>query len=465
MSACLLLPGHPLPRPSQITSHLPTQRPLHIAATLRSLADQGHQSVFAAICHLADYLDEYGSPIDYQRRRATVAPTTITTSDWQELCYQAGAHPGEARRLLDAQRYLYQLLTGADLGDRRHALAFRTAADRSTYLTFTETLTSPLRDALGGHAARQLDQLGIDEPLTWQPPAHCCPDLNLPGRHPDEIDLHTVHQLVVAGRLPPSVAAQRLHTTIEHIRLALERIPRTPRQWSGSAAPAAWQRHQRARRTLTRSFFEREYVTDGERLRQIAEETGLPRRIVAHYAYQAGITLAVARDTTPIDEGWLREHYLRRKRSFPDIAAELGISEMTVARAARRYRIPARAAGVASHPDMLHTLDTSIPSDIRRAVEGGLYGWQRLHRFQQAMAFPTLKEAADHLGAHQSTLVKQLHRLERDIGAQLYHRTATQPMRPTNRGAALLHALDRPAIRALTQENDRSLRSSPVPDR
>ncbi len=64
------------------------------------------------------------------------------------------------------------------------------------------------------------------------------------------------------------------------------------------------------------------------------------------------------------------------------------------------------------------------PQEIRRAVEGGLWGWQRLHRFQQAMAFPTIEEAADHLGAHRSTLVRQVQRLERDIGAQLYHRAA-----------------------------------------
>ena len=51
---------------------------------------------------------------------------------------------------------------------------------------------------------------------------------------------------------------------------------------------------------------------------------------------------------------------------------------------------------------MLRTLDGHVPNDVRRAVEGGLWGWQRLHRFQQAMVFPTVEEAADHLGVHQS---------------------------------------------------------------
>jgi hypothetical protein len=49
----------------------------------------------------------------------------IAKDQWRDLCYQAGAHPGEIRQLLDARRFLYQLLTGADLYDPRHALAFR----------------------------------------------------------------------------------------------------------------------------------------------------------------------------------------------------------------------------------------------------------------------------------------------------------------------------------------------------
>jgi hypothetical protein len=58
--------------------------------------------------------------------------------------------------------------------------------------------------------------------------------------------------------------------------------------------------------------------------------------------------------------------------------------------------------------------------------------------------------AARQLGAHPSTLIHQFHRLELEIGAPLYHRaTPTHPMRPTSRGAALLQALDHPAVRAI----------------
>jgi hypothetical protein len=317
IAACLLLPGHPNRNLSQITAHLHPYLRRRIGTTLKALHDHGYQQVLTAVCQLADYLDHYGSPIDYYRRRAAIGPTTISEIDWQELCYQAGAHPGQARRLLDAQRYLYQLLSGADLNDPSHALGFRTAADRTTYLAFTASLPMPVRDALTDHAARHLQRLGIDEPLTWQPPPGCCQDLQLPGRDPDDIDLEAVHQLVVVDRLPLGAAARRLDTTIDHIRLTLERIPQTSHRWGANTPPMAWQRRQHAQGLLTRDFFEREYIAAGKHLRQIAAETGLPTRLVAHRARQAGITLTRGHHTTPINPDWLRRQYLDRKRSSP----------------------------------------------------------------------------------------------------------------------------------------------------
>ncbi|HCU94738.1 MAG TPA: hypothetical protein DHU96_19345 [Actinobacteria bacterium] len=88
-------------------------------------------------------------------------------------------------------------------------------------------------------------------------------------------------------------------------------------------------------------------------------------------------------------------------------------------------------------------------------VEGGLKGWHRLQRFEIAMTFPTIEAAAAHLGTHQSALIHQFKRLERDIGARLYHRsTPRQPMRPTQRGSSLLRALSRSEIQSLATRQD-----------
>jgi TniQ len=451
LAACLLLPGHPARATGKAITALHAYRSVFaINAALRTLAEGGHDSVLTALSRLAGYLDDCGSPIDYQRRRDIIPAETITTSRWRDLCLSAAAHPGESRRHRDAQRYLFGLLTGADLHDPRHALAFTSAADRAAYLAFTDTLTTSLRAALHRHATGILHELGIGEPLTWAPPPDCCAGLDVPGPAPDDIDLDAVRQLIITEELPIGEAAARLGTSTEHVRLALERVPRPARPWGRNAPPVVWQWQQRACTILTREFYDREYVKAGKPLRELEAETGFPRKFLADRAREHGITLSSAPEPAPIDPDWLREQYLTRQRSYTGIAAELDVAAMTVLAAARRFGIPSRLPGVHSRPEMITKLNADLPRDIRRAVEGGLKGWHRLRRFQIAMTFPTIEAAAIHLSAHQSALVHQFRRLECDIGARLYQASAPgQPMRPTRRGAALLSALGRPDIQAL----------------
>jgi hypothetical protein len=80
-----------------------------------------------------------------------------------------------------AQRYLSQLLAGADLDDPRHPLTCRDASDRARYQALTSTMTTPLRRALHDHAVQSPHDLGIDEPAVWEPPPGCSTHLNLPG--------------------------------------------------------------------------------------------------------------------------------------------------------------------------------------------------------------------------------------------------------------------------------------------
>jgi DNA-binding PadR family transcriptional regulator len=144
---------------------------------------------------------------------------------------------------------------------------------------------------------------------------------------------------------------------------------------------------------------------------------------------------------------------LNRRRTTTQIAAELGTTDMVVNRAMHQHGIAVRPSGVHSNPHMVAVLGDHIPQDIRSAVQGGLHGWHRLQRFQAAMPFPSLQAAATHLSAHQNTLVTQFQRLERDIGGQLFHRTAFgRPQHPTQRGLALLHALEQDEIKTLMDQ-------------
>ena len=292
IAACLLLPGQPGRGTSTAITALHAYRSaLAVGAVLRALADSGHDTVLTAISCLAGYLDTSGSPIDYQRRRDLIPASTITAGQWRQLCYGATAHPGEARRHRDAQRCLFQLLTGADLHDPRHALAFTSSYDYSRYHAFAGTLPTRLRDALHHHAAALLHDLGIGEPLTWAPPPGCCAGLNLPGPEPDDIDLDAASHLIIAGQLPAAEAAARLGTSTGHVRLAINRVPRPDRQWGRSAAPPTWQRRQHDRAVLTREFFDREYIAAGKNLRQLEADTGIPCRFLTQVAREHGITM------------------------------------------------------------------------------------------------------------------------------------------------------------------------------
>jgi DNA-binding CsgD family transcriptional regulator len=453
----VLLAGHPGRRAAEVTAHLHPGTGIRLANTARALARDGHDHVFAAICRLADYLDAHGSAIDYTRRRQAITTPAIDHETWRRLAFTAAAHPGQHTRLLQAQRYLHEVLTGADLTDPRCILALRSARDRRHYLDFVISLTTPLREHLAAHAQTHLQKLGIDEPLTWEPPHELAQGLHLPGREFTDLDREHLRRLVTDQHHSPEAAARILDTGIEHVRLALERLPRPARTWGTKAAPTAYRTRTRAEALLTREFLEHEYLAAGKPLHQIADENDLHRRTVTAAVHNAGIPIRAANQYPGmVDPEWLRAQYLEAKRSFQQIAEELGTSRMTVTRTAKALGIPARPQGVTSRPELLQTLPRDIPADIKAAVEGALHGWQRLERFATAMTHPSIAQAATALDIRESLLHRQLQRLEHDIGAPLYHRaTATTPLQPTERGTALLRALQEPDIQTLATATTR----------
>jgi hypothetical protein len=423
--------------------------------------------VLNAICLLADYLDEHGAPIDYQRRRTLITEHVLTEQQWKQLCHRTQTLPGKGQsrrgpssRYFLARRYLFQLLTGADLNDTRHALAYRGPGDRARHLNAVQRMSTPLRNALHGHAARHLTDLGIDEPVSWAPPGSVCAELQLPGRDPDDLDVEHLQRLIIDHDRSLRDAARELNTTLEHVRLVVERAQRDPQSWAARLAQARRQRDEQRRALLTREFFEREVGQAGKSRTQLRDETGIPINELTRYAKQVGVAL-VGRHPIGIDPTWLAEQYINRRRSFPDIAKEVGASPQTLADTARRHGIPARSPGIHSHPDVITKLDPSLPTDIRRAIEGQLHGWQRLRRFQQAMAYRSITAASKHLNVNVSTFLLQFNRLEHDIGGPLFHRsTRTRPQRLTPRGTRLLAALDDPQVRELLDRHGHPPRKS-----
>ncbi|MDV6245345.1 TniQ family protein [Rhodococcus opacus] len=456
LSVLLTVPGDPSQR---MDTHAGLLNPRVTAANL-SITLQGFDKlpsgsaltdVLVLLCRITEHLDQHGTPIDYQRRREQIPAETLTWDQWRDLACSVGAHPGKHRqgRLRHAQRHLHQLLSGADLADHRHPLAFRTPNDRGTFVEFTTAMAAPLRRALHEHAESILVNLDIDEPLTWSPPTDLADGLALPGIDTGDLDPDKVSRLVVDEHRSSRETAEVLGVHLEHVRIAMERLDQPRRQWAPHAAPAAWLREQHAARLFTREFFDREYIQAGRSLNDIAADTGIGRHIITRFAKQAGISLRRARAPFRIDPVWLREQYCTQLRSTADIAVELGTEQMRVNNALHQHGIPVRPQGVASRTEMIMTFD-HLPPNIRAAVEGTLHGWIRLHRFRITMAFPSLGTAAGYLGIKSNSLLHQLRLLERHAGAPLFHRSRRGTAhKPTPHGHALLRELDNEHVQPL----------------
>jgi hypothetical protein len=474
----LLIPGNPA-RNIHATDELNPWRN-NTSIFLSTTAEQ-HPGTLPAICALADYLDTHGSPIDYRRRRVTFTDVTLTLRQWHDISYHTGTEPGRDGRLRHVRRYLLHLLTGADLNNPQHRLAFTTASDKTDYFNrFHRNLHTTLGTALHDHAAHLLELAGINEPVTWSPPADCIAGLDIPGRHPHDIDVATVQRLLHVNHLSLSAAARRLGVTVEHVRFAEQRIDRPLPTLHPMSRNGARRNRERAATLLTSDFFEREYLDAGRTLHDLASTTGMPYLLVARQARVHGIPVSnrgrttvparpdrhprptrrrrtapkrhtrVTGRRTPIDPQWLREQAETLHRTNGDIGAELGLSHETV----RRHR---KRLGIADHPSGAagHTVQTrrhpDLHSDIRRAVEGKRHGWQRLRRFQQAAEHPSINAAANALGLYHQNLFLQLDRLEADIGAALIDRTDNRyrAMTPTSAGRRLLDQLRQPNVRQL----------------
>ncbi|MEU4159217.1 TniQ family protein [Actinoplanes sp. NPDC026670] len=135
------------------------------AQVLHRLASE-NPGALHTICAIADYLDTVGSPIDYQRRRHTFTDVT----EPPELGRAPDDDLGRETRQLHTRRYIFALLTGANLGSPNHAVSFRTSQDSAEYVTFEQNLDRSDQHQLRAFAADLLQAAGIREPLTWSPP-------------------------------------------------------------------------------------------------------------------------------------------------------------------------------------------------------------------------------------------------------------------------------------------------------
>ena len=294
IAACLLLPGNPdRATRTAITALHAYRSALAIGAVLRALAGNGHDT--------RAHRDQL--PGRLPRQHAAAPSTTsaaATSSPPKRSPPSSGAScatappptPAKPAGTDDAQRYLFQLLTGADLHDPRHALAFTTTSDYSHYHAFADALPTGLRDALHDHAAALLHRPRHQRAADLGPAARLLRRPDLPGPEPDDIDLDAVRQ-PHHHRQAPRRRRRRAAGHQHRPRPARARTHPPARAAVGPIRrPLVWQRQQHARAILTREFFERQYMPAGKNLRQLEAETGIPRRFLTQVAREHGITMA-----------------------------------------------------------------------------------------------------------------------------------------------------------------------------
>ncbi|WP_326611412.1 TniQ family protein (plasmid) [Streptomyces scopuliridis] len=451
LAVALLLPGASKRHFDPLISMLGHQAQLDVHYTLAELAQQGHDGVLTGLCEIADYLDTQPVPIDYERRRGLTGEGLLPADDWVSICTQTGVHPGQEARLLSVRRYLYQRITGNDLRQAPESLRITTAEETGGVAVVPFRITAALLGALDKYGENYLRGLGIDEPLTWEPPADLAAGLCLPGR---PVDVTRAHRLICAEGQAPAVAAKEMGVALESIRHCFEQHPpsspwpsKSGGSWVDPSRPiarrsrlAAAQARQQAHTVLTNEFLRSEYLDARKTVREIASETRLPKRLISEVLNHSGLIASREPSRKPIvDEQWLREQYIRQARTLASIATELDMSPTTLTRHLRAMGIALRPRGGRRAVSQLE-LD-SVPPLIRPALTDRRC-WGRLQRFREAMKHRTLAEASRQLGTTRSVLYTQFAALEGDLGVQLYIRPRRgESLRPTKAGQAVMDAL------------------------
>jgi hypothetical protein len=388
-------------------NHQPAQ--LEVATRCRLSA-----STQEALILLARHLDETSAPIDYARRRERFSNRDILSSEhWRALCEGSG-RPHNVAALVSANHFVRELLTGT------HAeTTTSTHEERTAYQRFRRWLSPTIVHALHDHAAKQLADAGIDEPITWSPPLALLRDLNIP-QGPDR-----------DRRRPGSTSAFE--------PVARKRSPKRVDRPRRKPTPPPPQR-----RKLDVEAVRAAYIEQRKPLRLIAQQFGCSREVVSRVLRdEAGITL---RKTTPrfdIDERWFCDRYFLDLLTTEQIADLIGCSQSSVERFARNRGITLRARGSSSALMAARERSTFDGPDILKAAMTDSHASQRLERFQLAAKASTLGAAAARAGIDPITLTVQIRRLEDAIGSRLLERAQRgRPMRLTATGRELLTALE-----------------------
>lgn len=303
------------------------------------LTKQGHwKAISLGLSALADYLDQEGSPIDYDRRRALDYRDLLPQDTWTQLCRDIEFEAGGVRRHLFARALLFERISGLPTTVAPAAYAPATTELRTMLRTFETDLTPALVSQLEEYAREFLARQRIhDEPLTWQPPTNIIKGLDLPGCDLGDIDLGILHRLIRGESLTTAQSARRLGVSHDAVRFVLQEQPAPPKR------SAMWERGatiRRARALLPRDTFARLYLEEYRPLKWIAKHADVNEDAIKVLIREYGMSReGKATRWRQIDLDWLRDQRAAG-RTCRELAEETGFSLGMISYLGRRHDMP-----------------------------------------------------------------------------------------------------------------------------
>jgi hypothetical protein len=447
----LLLPGGPpqlnferasplLGNHAHVTDRDAVERVLYRDRDLTPLA--------SVLAQLAYALDEYGSPIDYRRRRALFTGPESVTLDldaYTRLRLQHGWSRSYAPRLAVMRWYLLVLLTGdhtAILGARKPFNWYCTG--------FRYSAPGPLRAFLHQQAEASLARHGIAEPVTWEPPGRWVTWEDWPGTEPVGLAADDL-AAVLARTGSVHEVASTLGLTAEHVRLGCEIVGTGPPPAIANGLPVSPGRAD---------------VLSPARLRELYEHQNLP---VIEIAALAGCATATIRRLLQIDgvpqrpayrrpppesgitREWLHREYVIKLRSIDTLARERGVCAPYLKNLARNWGLPVRR-----HSDFsgIGHLDLPAPpSPAMRAVTMRTGALGRLELITQIPGHDSIAAAARAFyGGRDGALQQMVRKIEIAAGFPIIDRSST-PLAPTADGREFI----REALQVLQSAREQTM--------
>ena len=184
------------------------------------------EGISTALIRLGDYLDTAPAVIDYGRRRSLDYSNLLPEGRWQEICDETGHKRGFGWKPLIARGFLYRMISGSPMDSVASPLPSNLEAN-FWYLAkdFPHVITQQIAARLSEEARRFLDEFGIAEPITWEPPLDLMSDLALPGVDPRDVDVAELHRLTAATSSSLTRTAQELGVSAGTVRYLLTKHP------------------------------------------------------------------------------------------------------------------------------------------------------------------------------------------------------------------------------------------------